>query len=176
MKRALAAGACACALGLVLAPVAAGHALVRPATAAPDTATVFTVLAPDEHATPQTGMRLTIPSGLLVSSVEDVPGYRAQIVRDQSFRAVAVSWQGGRTVTGHLAAFRFVALTPQRPGPMRFVVQQTFSDGSTTTWRPAVAVVGRGGGIGTATAIALGLAAAALAVALAALALAVKRR
>ena len=57
-----------------------------------------------------------------------------------------------------------------------FLVEQTFADGSTTSWRPTVQVASPGGGIGTATAAALGLGCAALIASLAALALAVRRR
>jgi hypothetical protein len=115
--------------------------LLDPGTAAPHTLVLFTVLSPDEGRVPLTGLRLAIPRALVVSSIADSPGYTAQIVRDQSFRPVALSWQGGRTAPGHLALFRFAALTPGQTGAVTLTGVQTFADGSTHVWRSARLVV-----------------------------------
>ncbi len=121
----------------VEAATARAHVLLDPGRAAPHTLVLFTVLSPDEARIPLTGLRLAIPSALVVSSIADTPGYTAQVVRDQSFRPVALSWQGGRTAPGHLALFRFAALTPAKPGAVTLTGVQTFADGSTHVWRSA---------------------------------------
>jgi uncharacterized protein YcnI len=120
---------------------ARAHVLLDPGRAAPHTLVLFTVLSPDEGRVPLTGLRLAIPPALVVSSIADTPGYAAQIVRDQSFRPVALSWQGGRTAPGHLALFRFAALTPAQTGAVTLTGVQTFADGSTHVWRSARLVV-----------------------------------
>ncbi len=125
----------------VWAGTARAHVLLDPGTAAPHTLVLFTVLSPDEARVPLTGLRLAIPPTLVVSSIADSPGYTAQIVRDQSFRPVALSWQGGRTAPGHLALFRFAALTPGKTGAVTLTGVQTFADGSTHVWRSARLVV-----------------------------------
>jgi uncharacterized protein YcnI len=127
---------------IVLAAVAAGasaqsadaHVLIRPDQAPTETLTLFTVLSPDEKAIPLTGLRVTIPPGLVVSSVADTPGYRTQIVRDQSFRTAAIAWTGGDTAPTHLALFHFAALTPSKPTTVHLSGLQTFADGSTKLW------------------------------------------
>jgi uncharacterized protein YcnI len=127
---------------IVLAAVAAGawaqsadaHVLIRPDRAPTETLTLFTVLSPDEKAVPLTALRVTIPPGLVVSSVADTPGYRTQIVHDQSFRVAAIAWTGGDTAPTHLALFHFAALTPSRPTTVRLSGLQTFGDGSTKLW------------------------------------------
>jgi uncharacterized protein YcnI len=140
-------GACAAAVVLaacwpaVAATTAQAHVLLDPGRAAPHTLVLFTVLSPDEARIPLTGLRLTIPPALVVSSIADTTGYTAQIVRDQSFRPVALSWQGGRTAPGHLALFRFAALTPAKAGAVTLTGVQTFADGSTHVWRSARLVV-----------------------------------
>lgn len=115
------------------------HVLIRPDRAPTETLTLFTVLSPDEKQIPLTGLRLTIPPSLVVSSVADTAGYRTQIVRDQNFRTVAIAWTGGRTAPTHLALFQFAALTPTRPTSVRLSGLQTFSDGSTKLW-PKVSI------------------------------------
>jgi uncharacterized protein YcnI len=140
---------CACFAAVALAAgwlaiwagSARAHVLLEPGRAAPRTLVLFTVLSPDEGRVPLTGLRLTIPPALVVSSIADTPGYAAQIVRDQSFRPIALSWQGGRTAPGHLALFRFAALTPGKAGAVTLTGVQTFADGSTHVWRSARLVV-----------------------------------
>jgi hypothetical protein len=136
--------ACAAVLAGACAAVAAGaaqaHVLIRPDRVPPHTLELFTVLSPDEKSVPLTGLRLSIPP-LIVSSIGDTPGYRAQIVRDQNFQPVALSWQSGRTPPAHRALFHFAALTPADAGPVTLTGVQTFADGSTRIWRSARLVV-----------------------------------
>jgi hypothetical protein len=142
--------ACAAAVVVAAAVLSAGpaqaHVLLRPDRVAPHTLVLFTVLSPDEGRVALTGLRLEIPATLIVSSIGDTPGYHAQIVRDQSFRPVALSWQGGRTPPAHLALFRFAALTPAAEGRVTLIGVQTFADGSTRIWRSARLLVARPGG------------------------------
>jgi hypothetical protein len=137
--------ACTAVLAVAGAAIAAGaaqaHVLIRPDRVPPHTLELFTVLSPDEKSVPLTGLRLSIPTALIVSSIGDTPGYRAQIVRDQNFRPVALSWQAGRTPPAHLALFHFAALTPADAGPVTLTGVQTFADGSTRIWRSARLVV-----------------------------------
>lgn len=117
------------------------HVLLQPGRVPPGALRLFTVLSPDESTVPLTGLRLTVPAGVVVDSIADTPGYAAQLVRDQDHRIVAVSWQGGSTAPGHLALFRFSALTPHRTGAVTLIGVQTFADGSTRIWRSARLVV-----------------------------------
>jgi hypothetical protein len=135
---------CLLAVGIVVAVcagTASAHVLIRPDRAPPHSLELFTVLSPDERSVPLTGLRLSIPLTLIVSSIADTPGYNGQIVRDQSFRPVALSWQGGHTLPAHLALFHFAALTPESVGAVTLTGVQTFADGSTRIWRSARLVV-----------------------------------
>jgi CheY-like chemotaxis protein len=147
LRRWAAGAATAAVLVLVPMPAAArAHVLLRPDRAAAATLVLLTVLLPDESSVPMTGLRLTVPPGLVVDSIADMPGYTAQIVRDQSHRPVALSWQGGRTTADHLALFRFAALTPAHAQTVTLTAVQTFADGSTHVWRSARVTVGGSGG------------------------------
>ncbi len=140
--------ACACVVAAAAAFLAASagvaraHVLIRPQHAPTGTLVLFTVLSPDEKAVPLTGLRLSIPTTLVVSSIGDTAGYSAQIVRDQSFRPIALSWQGGHTMPAHLALFHFAALTPPQRATVTLTGVQTFADGSTRVWRSARVVIG----------------------------------
>jgi hypothetical protein len=138
--------ALAAACAAVAAGAAQAHVLLRPDRVPPHTLELLTVLSPDERSVPLTGLRLAIPGTLIVSSIGDASGYNAQIVRDQRFRPVALSWQRGRTLPGHLALFHFAALTPAHAGTVTLTGVQTFADGSTRIWRSARLVVAEPGG------------------------------
>jgi uncharacterized protein YcnI len=148
MSRAPRLRACACAVAVAAALVSASagvaraHVLIRPQHAPPGTLVLFTVLSPDEKGVPLTGLRLSIPTTLVVSSIGDTAGYSAQIVRDQNFRPIALTWQGGHTTPAHLALFHFAALTPPQPATVTLTGVQTFADGSTRIWRNARVVIG----------------------------------
>jgi len=133
----LACAAAATVAAAVTAASASAHVELTPDHAPPSTLELFTVLSPDESTQPLTGLRLTIPPSLVVDSIADTPGYRAEIVRDQSHRPVALSWQGGRTLPDHAALFRFAARTPAKEGAVTLVGVQTFADGSIRTWHTA---------------------------------------
>jgi hypothetical protein len=148
MSRCCSLRACAGALAVAVvciaasAGVAGAHVLIRPQRARTGTLVLFTVLSPDEKSVTLTGLRLSIPTNLVVSSIGDTPGYSAQIVRDQSYRPIALSWQGGHTMPAHLALFHFAALTPPQPATVTLTGVQTFADGSTRIWRSARVVIG----------------------------------
>jgi hypothetical protein len=96
---------------------------------------LFTVTSPNENQSQDlTGLRLTVPDGLTVSEIADAPGFAAQIVRDQSGRAVALSWQGGKVAPEHLAVFQFAGA--DSGGATALTAVQTFADGSTKLWKP----------------------------------------
>jgi uncharacterized protein YcnI len=146
LRRAVAGLTAACAALAVFAGTASAHVLIRPDRAPPHRLELFTVLSPDERSVALTGLRLAIPQSLVVSSIGDTAGYTAQIVRDQDFRTVALSWQGGHTPPAHLALFHFAALTPTQTGAVTLTGVQTFADGSTRIWRSARLVVADAGG------------------------------
>jgi uncharacterized protein YcnI len=138
----------------------------------PGSFTLYTVLSPNESATqPLTGLRLTVPDGMEVDGAAATPGFTTELVRDQSHRVVAISWQGGSVASEDLGLFRFSATVGPSETTLHLVGVQTFADGSTKVWRTPVVEVARpsAGSTGDTTGrvlsgAALGLAAAALAV------------
>jgi uncharacterized protein DUF1775 len=105
-----------------------------------------------------------------VDSIAEAPGLTSELVHDQANHVIGLSWQGGSIDPGHMAVFRFSASVPDTTGTLTATAIQSFADGSSKTWHPAVEVADEGGGSSTdAIARALGvlglmLAAAAIAI------------
>jgi hypothetical protein len=111
-----------------------------------------------------------------VDGVAVTPGFTTQLVRDQSHRVVAISWQGGTVAPDNLALFRFSASVGSQETTLHPVGVQTFADGSTKVWRtPVVEVSSDSTGSGSDT-TARGLGAAALGLSVVAVGLAARRR
>ena len=111
-----------------------------------------------------------------VDGAAATPGFTTQLVRDQSHRIVAISWQGGSVAPGDLGLFRFSASAGPDEATLHLVGVQTFASGATKVWKtPVVDVAKPSGGSGGDTATP-GLAAAAIGLAAAAFAFSVRRR
>jgi len=168
--------ALAAAVLLVFPAAAAAHVEMSPDRVDPGSFTLYTVLSPDESTQALTGLRLTVPDGMEVDAAAATPGFTTELVRDQSHRVVAVSWQGGSVAPGDLGLFRFSASVGAAETTLHLVGVQTFADGTTKVWKtPVVDVATEGAGSGSDT-TSRGLAAAALGLAAAALALGLRRR
>jgi uncharacterized protein YcnI len=173
----------AAAVLLALPAAASAHVEMSPDRVDPGSFTLYTVLSPNESEQPLTGLRLTVPDGMEIDAAAATPGFKTQLVRDQSHRIVAISWQGGAVAPEDLALFRFSASVGATTTTLHLVGVQTFADGTTKIWKtPAVEVASESGGSGSDTAgrgiaaAALGLGAAALGLGAAALAVSLRRR
>ena len=159
-------------LALAFPAGAAAHVELSPATATPGADVLFTVKSPNESQQPLTGVRLTVPSNLVIEGAADTPGFTTQVVRDQAGRVVSLSWQGGHVAPGGLVLFQFAGTVPDKTGEVRLTALQTFADGSTKLWhspvvdvRPATSAGGSDRTARILAVVAVGLGAAALALA-----------
>ena|SRR5437763_8829094 len=167
-RRALLATAAA---ALVFPASAAAH--VQITQVAEGEGALLTVTSPNENQSQDlTGLRVTVPDGLTVAEIADAPGFTAQIVRDQSGKAVALSWQGGKVAPQHLAVFQFSGA--DSGGSMALTAVQTFADGGTKVWKPELSEAS--GTSSSSDDVARAVAGAALVVALAAAGLALAGR
>jgi periplasmic copper chaperone A len=165
---------------LALPSTASAHVELSPDRVEPGSFTLFTVLSPDEAASPLTGLQLTFPPALEVDSVADTPGFTTTLITDQTHRITGVSWRGGSVAPGHLALFHFSASVPPASTVVHMIGVQSFADGSTKLWRsPQIEVQAAAAATGTShpsDTLARVLAAAALAAAVTALLVAWRRR
>jgi hypothetical protein len=124
-------------------------ALALPATAAAHVEIVsteagkgalYTVTSPNENAKQaMTGLRLTVPDGLQVDAISDAGTFSSEIVRDQSGKAVVLSWQRGSLAPEHLGLFQFSGHLDSGVDKVTLNGTQTFADGSTEKWTPQIA-------------------------------------
>src|SRR3954451_177258 len=128
-------------LGLAIPATAAAHVELSPDQAQPGSDVLFTVKSPNESSQPLTGVRLTVPSNLVIEGAADTPGFRSQVVRDQAGRVVSLSWQGGSVARGGLGLFQFAGTVPDSTGEVHLTALQTFADGSTKLWHSPVVEV-----------------------------------
>jgi len=165
------------AVALLAFPAAASaHVEMSPDRVDPGSFTLYTVLSPDESEQPLTGLRLTVPDGMEVDGAAATSGFTTQLVRDQSHRVVAISWQGGSVAAGDLALFRFSASVGSSETTLHLVGLQTFADGSTKVWKTPVVEVAKESAGSSSDTTGRGLSAAALGLAAAALAVSFRRR
>jgi uncharacterized protein YcnI len=113
---------------------AAAHVLLSPNTVAPHSFTLYTVLSPNERASPLTALSLTIPESLEVDAVADTPGFTESEVTDQSHRIVGLRWSGGRVAPGKLALFHFTGSVGDA-GTVHLTGVQYFANGTTEVWQ-----------------------------------------
>jgi uncharacterized protein YcnI len=143
-------------MALASPATAVAHVELTPDSAEPGSDVLFTVKSPNESEQPLTGLRLTVPSSLVVEGASDTPGFTTQVVRDQAGRVVSLSWQGGDVPPDGLALFQFAGTLPDTGGELRLTALQTFADGSTKVWHSPVVDVrsASSGGDDTARALA----------------------
>ena len=138
MKKSIAAAIAA--LVLAFPASAFAHVEITPDEIAPGGAGLFTITAPVEGEQPMTGLRITIPEQLAIEGISPAPGFTGEVVRDQSGRATALSWQGGNIPSEQVGLFQFSGSVPDSVGDLRMVAVQTFADGSTKTWKDTAVI------------------------------------
>ena len=168
--------ALAAAALLVYPAAASAHVEMSPDRVDPGSFTLYTVLSPNESQQALTGLRLTVPDGMEVDGAAATPGFTTELVRDQSHRVVAISWQGGSVAAEDLGLFRFSASVGSSETTLHLVGVQTFADGSTKVWKTPVVEVAKQSPGSSSDTTGRGLSAAALGLAAAALAVSFRRR
>ena len=189
MRRIGSVAAIAAIVLAVSAVAAEAHATMSPPVAKAKTLQYFTLAVPTEkeNAT-TTKIELDLPSGFAVDSFEAAPGWKRAVKSTGSGESAVVqsiTWTGGKTPSEEDSVFHLLA-TANSAKTYKFVVHQTYSDGSVVDWSgpessdsPAPLVEAKsnlGGGGGTSTLAVIALIVAGIAVVLAIVGLAGGRR
>ena len=131
----------ACVLVALAFPASAlAHVEITPDTIAPGGAGLFTITAPVEEEAADDRPAVTVPPQLAIEGIAPAPGFAGEIVRDQTGRATALSWQGGSIPADQIGLFQFSGSVPDSVGDLRMVAVQTFADGSTKTWKDTAVI------------------------------------
>lgn len=117
---------------IALPAAAAAHVVVTPGAVAPGSFNTFTMSVPNEKDNPTVKVQLAIPKGLVVYSVEAVPGWSWVITRVAG--RITKLTVTGSLPPGYFQRFAFVAAAPKKPAVMKWKALQTYEDGSVVRW------------------------------------------
>jgi uncharacterized protein YcnI len=117
---------------LAIPAAASAHVVVSPGKAAPGSFVTFTMSVPNEKEIPTTRVRLAIPKGVTVYSVEAVPGWEWQVTRAKG-RITRLTVTGSLPA-GYFQRFAFVGAVPEKPAVLVWRAFQTYEDGSVVRW------------------------------------------
>ena len=116
-----------------LAPVAAAHIEVLPATVAPGDPALFTIVVPNERDDTMTAVEMQIPAGLVPFSFEETPGWARTEKTNADGSIDTVLWEG-TLPAGSFVRLSFLASTPEQEGDLAFPAVQTYADGTKVRW------------------------------------------
>jgi len=124
-------------LGLVcaalVAPIASGHAIVRPAASRPADLQQYTLTVPTERDVPTIRIDLKVPEGISFLLMQAAPGWKSELVRKNE-RIDEIRWTGGEIPPDHYAAFRFIARNPVEEGEIDWRIVQRYAGGEAARW------------------------------------------
>jgi len=151
------AGVAACIALILSAPVLAfAHAVVYPRTSAPGAYERYVLRVPNEKTTATTRVEIRFPADLRVTSFEEVPEWRLEVLTDSAKHVVGAVWTG-TLQPQRFVEFPFMAANPKSDGRLVWPAYQTYADGERVEWtgdegskRPAsvttIAAANSGGG------------------------------
>jgi uncharacterized protein YcnI len=132
-RRTLVAAAVASVSAGVLAPLASGHAIVRPGESRPAEFQEYTVTVPTERDVPTLEVDLKVPEGITFLLVEEAPGWAAKVIK-RNDRIDEIHWTGGRIPVDQFATFRLIARNPVAEGELAWRIVQRYQGGEVVRW------------------------------------------
>jgi uncharacterized protein YcnI len=123
----------ACLILLATAGVAWAHVVVSPKEVPADSYQKLVTSVPTEKDIPTTKVRVEVPEGFTVTSVEPVPGWKSDFEKESGV-ITAITWSGGEIAPEEFQEFPFQAKTPKDTGEYAWKAYQTYQDGSVVEW------------------------------------------
>jgi uncharacterized protein YcnI len=117
---------------LALPGTALAHVVVTPGEVETDSFVTFTMSVPTEKPVPTRQVRLLIPDGVIVYSVEPVYGWRISFVKQEG-RVTSIVFRGNLPAE-RFQRFAFVAGTPEQPTTLVWKAIQTYRGGAVVRW------------------------------------------
>jgi uncharacterized protein YcnI len=113
-----------------------GHAVVYPKKSTPGAYERYVLRVPSEKEAATTRVEIRFPSGLRVTSFEDVPGWRLEVLTDSAKHIIGAVWTG-TLAPQRFAEFPFMAANPKTNAELLWPVYQTYADGQRVEWTGA---------------------------------------
>ncbi len=118
---------------LALASAAQAHITVWPNHSTLSAREKYVVRVPNERASATVRIDGEFPPGVAVSSLEEVPGWTAELHRDGSGRVVGATWTG-RLAPERFVEFGLLAANPSTGDSAAWKFTQTYADGTRVEW------------------------------------------
>ena len=123
-------------LTLATASIANAHVTVQPKAAKAGGYERYVVRVPNEKNTPTLRVEIRFPAGLRVTSFQDVPGWKLEVVTDSAKRVTGAVWTG-TLPPQRFVEFPFVAANPKEATKLVWPAFQTYADGERVEWTGA---------------------------------------
>jgi uncharacterized protein YcnI len=126
---------------LILAAAAFGvpasaHVTVWPKQSSAGAREKYEVRLPNEKEVDTIAIELRFPAGLKVTSLEQKPEWRTELLRDASGAIIGARWTG-KLAPMQFTEFGLLAANPASGGDLVWTATQIFSDGSRVEWSGA---------------------------------------
>jgi uncharacterized protein YcnI len=151
--RTLAAKLIAVAIAIAVVSQASAHVTVAPRTSRDGAHEKYVVRVPTEGTVATASIELTIPEGVVVTSMGAAVGHTYEL-RKSGGRIASVVWSM-KINPGEFAEFAFIARNPKDAKELVWKAVQRFADGTSTQWigppgdkRPAAVTTLSGGDAG----------------------------
>ena len=125
----LALGSLCVSIGAVSA-----HAVVFPSEAPTGAYQKYVLRVPNERAFPTVRVAITFPSGVRVTSFDDVPGWTLETVAGETAGSVSAAVWSGTIPVGRFVELAFIGVNPEQPATLKWDVVQTYEDGTEVAW------------------------------------------
>lgn len=124
---------------LAFAGTASAHVTVWPKETTTNAYEKYTVRVPVEKDINTTKVRLDLPAGFKLSTVQPLPNWKYEFEKDSEGRFTAVTWTAtNEGIKAHeFVEFAFVGKNPKDAGALSWKASQTYSDGSVVEWTGA---------------------------------------
>jgi uncharacterized protein YcnI len=119
-----------------LAVPASAHVTVWPKQSSAGAREKYEVRLPNEKEVDTIALELRFPAGLKVTSLEQKPEWRTELLRDASGAIIGARWTG-KLAPMQFTEFGLLAANPASGGDLVWTATQIFADGSRVEWSGA---------------------------------------
>ena len=124
------------ALLLAASTSAPAHVTVWPKESVAGAREMYEIRVPNEKKIDTIVVEVRFPAGLRVTSIEQKPDWRAELLRDSSGQLVGARWTG-RLTPEQFTQFGILAANPANGSELVWTAVQTYADGTRSEWSGA---------------------------------------
>jgi uncharacterized protein YcnI len=120
-------------LAILLGTTIEAHVVVRPPQSTIGLDQKYTMRVPNEKQVATTSIQLTFPDAIVVSAIDEQPGWKLTVDKNAQGKIARATWTGS-LAPGQVAEFTFTAHNPKSQTILEWNAIQTFQDGAKSEW------------------------------------------